>query len=227
MTLCLVKPISPCFAAPCDLSTSTLRDNKIQRNPMKLIARLVLCASLLVAFSAPAHSQKKKKTACPVPPPSPFKHTGQIATSFDKSANGMRTTLEHPRAFNAAGAAIYLSASFTHQDPRRPAAPSLELTFISVSPAQKFREAHDLVLLCDGAQRSFAEPLAHHRIAGGRQQAAGSKNRSQKSEEAWEVKSQASSFFCLDCLLPAACCPLPAVIACSRAGSALRRLRGL
>ena len=123
---------------------------------MRLIARLVLCASLLAAFSAPALPQKKRKTACPVPPPSPFKHTGQIATSFDKSANGMRTTLEHPRSLAAAGAAIYLSASFTHQDPRRPAAPSLELTFIAVSPAQKFRESHDLVLLCDGAQRSFA-----------------------------------------------------------------------
>ncbi|HEX6625053.1 MAG TPA: hypothetical protein VF064_15185 [Pyrinomonadaceae bacterium] len=133
---------------------------------MKLLARLVLCASLLAAFSAPALPQKKRKTACPVPPPSPFKHTGQIATSFDRSANGMRTTLEHPRAFNAAGAAIYLSASFTHQDPRRADTPSLELTFISVSPAQKFREAHDLVLLCDGAQRSFAGATSYQTRGG-------------------------------------------------------------
>ena len=123
---------------------------------MKLIARLALCASLLVAFSAPALSQKKRKTACPVPPPSPFKHNGQIATTFDWSANGMRTTLEHPRSLAAAGASIYLTASFTHQDPRLPAAPSLELTFIAVSPIQKFRESHDLVLLCDGAPHSFA-----------------------------------------------------------------------
>lgn len=123
---------------------------------MKLIPRFVLCAALLAASSAPALSQKQRKTACPVPPPSPFKHSGQIATKFDKSAGGMRTTLEHPRSLAAAGASIYLSASFTHLDPRRPAAPTLDLTFVSVAPAQKFRDAHDLVLVCDGAARSFA-----------------------------------------------------------------------
>ena len=133
---------------------------------MKLIPRLVLCATLLVASSAPALSQKQKKTACPVPPPSPFKHNGQIATKFDK-AGGMRTTLEHPRSLAAGGAAIYLSASFTHQDPRRPAAPTLELTFVSVAPVQKFREAHDLVLLCDGARRSFAGATSYQKRDGG------------------------------------------------------------
>lgn len=134
---------------------------------MKLIPRFVLCATLLVASSAPALSQQKRKTACPVPPPSPFKHSGLIATKFDKSANGMRTTLEHPRSLAAGGAAIYLSASFTHQDPRRPDAPTLELTFVSVAPAQKFRQAHDLVLLCDGAQRSFVGATAYQTRDGG------------------------------------------------------------
>lgn len=123
---------------------------------MRLIPRIVLCAALLAASTAPALAQQKKKTACPVPPPSPFKHSGQISTRFDRGANGMRTTLEHPRALAAAGANIYLSASFTHLDPRQPAAPSLELTFVSVAPAQKFRDAHDLVLIADGAPRSFA-----------------------------------------------------------------------
>ncbi len=123
---------------------------------MRLIPRFVLCAALLAASSSTAFPQKQRKTACPVPPPSPFKHSGQIATSFDRSANGMRTTLQHPRSLAAAGASIYLSASFTHQDPRRPATPTLELTFVSVAPVQKFRDAHDLVLTFDGARRSFA-----------------------------------------------------------------------
>ncbi len=123
---------------------------------MRLIPRIVLCAALLAASTAPALSQQKRKTACPVPPPSPFKHNGQITTKLDRSANGMRTTLEHPRSIEAAGAAIYLSASFTHQDPRQPAAPTMELSFLSVAPAQKFRDAHDLVIVSDGAARSFA-----------------------------------------------------------------------
>lgn len=123
---------------------------------MKLIPRLVLCAALVAAFTPATSAQQKRKTACPVPPPSPFKHSGQIATRFDSSAGGMRTTLQHPRSLAAAGSAVYLSASFTHQDPRRAATPSLELVFVSVAPAQRFRDAHDLVLITDGAQHSFA-----------------------------------------------------------------------
>ena len=123
---------------------------------MRLIPRIALCAALLAASSAPALSQQKRKTACPVPPPSPYKHSGQISTRLDKSANGMRTILEHPRSLSAAGAAIYLSASFTHQDARRPTTPTMELTFISVAPVQKVRDAHDLVLLYDGAAHSYA-----------------------------------------------------------------------
>lgn len=122
---------------------------------MRLIPRFALCAALLVAYTAPALSQQKRKTACPVPPPSPYKHSGQIATKFDRSAGGMRTTLQHPRSLAVGGASIYLSASFTHGDPRRPAAPTLELTFVSVAPAQKFRDAHDLVIITDGARRSY------------------------------------------------------------------------
>lgn len=120
---------------------------------MRSFSRLVLCAALLVAQAATALSQKR---ACPVPPPSPFKHSGQIVTKFDKSANGMRTILEHPRPLSRGGETVYLSAAFTHQDPRRPVAPALELVLISVAPVQKFRESHDLVLLWDGRQRSFA-----------------------------------------------------------------------
>lgn len=131
---------------------------------MKLIPQLVLCASLLLSFSVHALSQKKM---CPVPPPSPFKHSGQIATKFDKSTNSMRTTLEHPRSLARGADTFYLSASFTHQDPRRPAAPTLELAFVSVSTAQKFRESHDLVLKLDGNERSFAGATSYQTRGGG------------------------------------------------------------
>ncbi len=131
---------------------------------MQLITRFLLCASLLFASSAAAFAQKK---ACPVPPPSPFKHSGQIATSFDRSANGMRTTMEHPRSLAKGSDALYLSASFTHQDPRRPASPTLELAFISVALAPKFRESHDIVLSIDGKQRSFMGATNYQTRGGG------------------------------------------------------------
>jgi hypothetical protein len=63
--------------------------------------------------------------------------------------------------------ALYLSATFLHQDPYRPAPPTLELIFISASPTFKYRERHDLVLYLDGRQRSFAEATHYQSRADG------------------------------------------------------------
>jgi hypothetical protein len=105
---------------------------------------------MLSVVASPGFAQKR---FCPVPPPSPFKHSGQIVTSFDSATHRMRTTLQHPRVLGKGGDAIYLSASFVHQDPRRPAAPVIEVAFISSSTALKYRDHHDLVFMCDGRLR--------------------------------------------------------------------------
>lgn len=116
---------------------------------MKL--KLVLCSLILFVGSPAALAQKKR--FCPVPPPSPFKHNGRIVTSFDPASSGMRTTLEHPRALGKEpGAPLYLTASFVHQDPRRGARPTVEVAFVSAALVSRFRDRHDLVLLCDGRQ---------------------------------------------------------------------------
>jgi hypothetical protein len=125
---------------------------------MRLSSRLFLSTLLLFVMSAPAVSQKR---FCPVPPPSPFKHSGRIVTSFDRSTNGMRTTLEHPRSLGKGAEELYLVASFVHQDPRRPSTPTVELVFVSSSPVTRYRDAHNLVFYCDGQQRAFNQKTSY------------------------------------------------------------------
>ena len=89
---------------------------------MRPTSRLLLSAALLTLLaSANALPQKR---FCPKPPPSPFKHDGEIVTSFDSRAGGMRTTLQHPRAL---GGVYYIAASFMHQNASRPGTPALDL----------------------------------------------------------------------------------------------------
>ena len=109
---------------------------------------LVLCALLLLA-NADAFAQKKKKF-CVAAPPSPFKHSGQIVTSFDSAARGMRTTLQHPRPLGGSQEALYMTASFVHQDPRHGVRPTVELALVSALKTQKYRDSHDVVLVGDG-----------------------------------------------------------------------------
>lgn len=124
---------------------------------MRLSSRLFLSTLLLCALSATALPQKKK--FCPVPPPSPFKHSGRIVTSFDRSAGGMRTTLEHPRSLGKGAEQLYLAASFVHQP--RAVTPTIELVLVSSSPAARYRDAHNLVFFCDGQQRPFNEKVGY------------------------------------------------------------------
>jgi hypothetical protein len=115
------------------------------------------CPAILFAvlLLAPATTFSQKR-ACPVPPPSPFKHIGEIATRLDKSTDSMRTTLEYPRPLVRGADTLYLSAAFTHHDPHQSVAPTLELSFISHSAVEKFRDSHEVALLLDGTLRSFA-----------------------------------------------------------------------
>ena len=126
---------------------------------MRNSSRLLLLSILLLSvMSAPSIAQKK---FCPVAPPSPFKHSGRIVTSFDRSINGMRTTLEHPRALGKGVEGLYFAASFIHQDPRRPSTLTLELVFVSTAPVVRFRDSHALVFFADGQQRAFNQKVSY------------------------------------------------------------------
>lgn len=127
---------------------------------MRNLSRLTLCTALIILGFPNALAQKRR--ACPTPPPSPFKHSGEIVTSFDSAAKGMRTTLEHPSPLGAGVAGtIYLSASFIHRDTRQGARQSMELLFVSSSRDYRYRQAHDLALVCDGRIVPLTSPARY------------------------------------------------------------------
>ena len=131
---------------------------------MRSASRLLLSALLLTTLAATAFPQKR---LCPKPPPSPFKHDGEIVTSFDSRAGGMRTTLEHPRALGRGVDAYYLAASFMHQNAKRPGTPTLDLVIYSASPASRLQAGQGLVLVLDGQPRAFTREASYRSQPGG------------------------------------------------------------
>ena len=130
---------------------------------MRKISRLALSAALLTLFAATAFPQKR---LCPKPPPSPFKHDGEIVTSFDSRAGGMRTALQHPRAIASGADLYYMAASFMHQSPKRPGTPALELVLYTTAPAAQ-PLGGNVSLLLDGQARAFTQSASFRSQAGG------------------------------------------------------------
>jgi len=131
---------------------------------MRKISRLLLSAALLTLLAATAFPQKR---LCPKPPPSPFKHDGEIVTSFDSRAGGMRTTLQHPRALGNGAELYYLAASFMHQSAQRPAPPALELVLYTNVRAAQPQNAGSVSLVLDGEARSFTQQANFRSQPGG------------------------------------------------------------
>lgn len=137
---------SPANAVPRNLTAQATTSNRMEQ-AMKISAKLFPALLLLLVCSSSAAAQKR---ACPVPPPSPFKHNGEIVTSYDRSTRGMRTTLTHPRTLGPSTSAYYLVASFAHQNPKRPTRLVIELALVSVggTPAG----ANTLSFVADGKE---------------------------------------------------------------------------
>ena len=131
---------------------------------MRSVSRLLLSTLLLTTLAATAFPQKRM---CPKPPPSPFKHDGEIVTTFDSRAGGMRTTLEHPRALGKGLEAYYLAASFMHQSAKRPGTPTLDLVIYSATPASRLQAGQELVLVLDGQPRPFTREASYRSQPGG------------------------------------------------------------
>jgi hypothetical protein len=125
---------------------------------MRFYSRLFFLALLLTSLTAVGFAQKRM---CAKPPPSPFKHDGEIVTSFDSRAGGMRTVLEHPRPVGRGTDLYYLGASFMLQDPRRPSAPTLDLVLVSASPTAKLRAGQDPSFILDGQPRSISRNVSY------------------------------------------------------------------
>ena len=131
---------------------------------MRRTSRLILSAALLTTLTATAFPQKR---LCPKPPPSPFKHDGEIVTSFDSRAGGMRTSLQHPRAIADGADVYYLAASFMHQGPKRPGTPALELVLYTNAPAAQPRHGGSVSLVLDGQAHPFTQNASFRSQNGG------------------------------------------------------------
>lgn len=131
---------------------------------MRKTSRLLLSAALLTLLAATALPQKR---LCPKPPPSPFKHDGEIVTSFDSRAGGMRTTLEHPRAIADGTELYHLAASFLHQSTKRPGTPTLELVLYTTAPAARPHVGESVSLVLDGQAHPFAQNASFRQQSGG------------------------------------------------------------
>jgi hypothetical protein len=97
-----------------------------------------------------------QKRACPIPPPSPYKHTAYIGTRYDAKTNAMRTVLEHPMKLGNDAEPIYLAASFSYvNNPDASAVAArtnVEFSLISFASFPRFRDAHVLRLFADGRE---------------------------------------------------------------------------
>ncbi|HWW75333.1 MAG TPA: hypothetical protein VNZ44_08055 [Pyrinomonadaceae bacterium] len=113
---------------------------------MRSLSRLALSAALLTLLVVTAFPQKR---FCPKPPPSPFKHDGEIVTVFDSRAGGMRTTLQHPRPLGGGANLYYMAASFMHQSTTRPGTPMLDLVIYAAAPGAQMA-GQGLALVLDG-----------------------------------------------------------------------------
>ncbi|MDT4897546.1 MAG: hypothetical protein QOH25_2623 [Acidobacteriota bacterium] len=107
------------------------------------LKRIPLLLAIFLTFTITGFAQK----FCTVAPPSPFKHSALIVTSYDQRAHRMKTTLEHP---NALGNGLHLYASFYYQDPRLRSLPVIDIFFISAAKKPLYRESHDLNITADG-----------------------------------------------------------------------------
>ena len=117
---------------------------------MKHLAGIVLFVAV-IACCAPAgfaQTYRVKKGGCPVPPPSPYKHSGKIVTTLDSA--GMRTTLQHPSVIGSEQNGLVMAASFIHLDPRRGVRPSVELYFFSAPLSLSRIDLNSLSLVADG-----------------------------------------------------------------------------
>jgi hypothetical protein len=131
---------------------------------MRRTSRLLLSAALLTLLAATAFPQKR---LCPKPPPSPYKHDGEIVTSFDSRGGGMRTTLQHPRAIGDGADLYYLAASFMHQSAKRPGTPALELVLYTTAPAAQPQNSGSVSLVLDGQARPFTQQANFRSQPGG------------------------------------------------------------
>jgi hypothetical protein len=123
------------------------------------LKRIPLLLAISLAFTVTGFAQR----FCTVAPPSPFKHSALIVTTFDQGTHRMKTTLEHP---NDLGNGLHLFASFYYQDARLRSTPMIDIFFISAAKKPKYKDSHDLSIMADGNLWPFTSATQYYRENG-------------------------------------------------------------
>jgi hypothetical protein len=129
----------------------------VESKELKIYVRIPLIAVLLLAFAGINYAQR----ACPVPPPSPFRHNAQIVTRQDPKTKAWKVYMQHPRSLTGGGDPVYLAADFAFQDPRLRTKPTIDISFVSMSKMPRFEFSHALSLLIDGEPWPMASPVQY------------------------------------------------------------------
>lgn len=114
--------------------------------------------SAILLFAAATHAPAQKKPLCPKPPPSPYKHNGEIVSTIDRAARRMRTTLEHRRPLAGTAGVFYFGATFLHADTRTGQTPTVDLVFYGTPPAATLNNG--LMLVADGQPLALNERVS-------------------------------------------------------------------
>lgn len=134
-----------------------------------IIARLSLrvCAACLLAVVCAAGvgaQTKRVQKSCPIPPPSPYKHTALISTRYDSRAELMRTVLEHPLALGDSAKPLYFTASFAYGaagDAQIAPRTRLDLALIAVGSSARYAEGYALRVFADGQEQTPLAPTGY------------------------------------------------------------------
>lgn len=140
---------------PCEVANT--RKLPVERKELKIYARIPFIAAIVLAFAGINYAQR----ACPVPPPSPFRHNAQIVTRQDPKTKAWKVYMQHPRSLTNGGDPVYLAADFAFQDPRLRTPPTIDISFVSMSKSPRFEFSHALSLLIDGQPWPVASPVQY------------------------------------------------------------------
>jgi hypothetical protein len=128
----------------------------LESKELKIYARIPFVAVMLLAFASLSYAQR----ACPIPPPSPFRHNAQIVTRQDPKTKAWKVFMQHPKSLTG-GDPVYLAADFAFQDPRSRVKPTIDISFVSMSKTPRFEFSHALSLLIDGLPWPVAAPVQY------------------------------------------------------------------
>jgi hypothetical protein len=129
----------------------------VESKELKIYVRIPFIAAILLAFAGINYAQR----ACPVPPPSPFRHNAQIVTRQDPKTKQWKVYMQHPKSLTSGGDPVYLAADFAFQDPRLRTKPTIDISFVSMSKTPRFEFSHALSLLIDGEPWPMASPVQY------------------------------------------------------------------